>query len=244
MAVSFILKKSEIRLKSENLHPCYIHPPPRCYFPYNTTLPSPCTTFYILHTPSLQVLLPYTTCYSSQCASFPILLTLHPLVLLSLYYIHYFLGYYFPYTTYTPSPCEVLPKLLTLLHQLLLFLYYLHSIPWYTPHTSYTHSPGAILHTQLNYTPPQMLLSESYLHFFPRCYFTYTTNTPSTGAVFSIVLTHASLPSPYYLCYLHRYIHNTDWVGNPARCILRGRPFSDPGSANGLPRRIQCVRFF
>ena len=26
------------------------------------------------------------------------------------------------------------------------------------------------------------------------------------------------------------YIHNTDWIGNPARCISRGGPFGGPGS--------------
>ena len=41
-----------------------------------------------------------------------------------------------------------------------------------------------------------------------------------------------------------RSIDNTDGVGNPARCIHLGRPFADPGPANGLPRWIQGVRIF
>ena len=40
------------------------------------------------------------------------------------------------------------------------------------------------------------------------------------------------------------YIDNTDWVGNPSRCIHRGGLFADPGSANRPPRWIQRVRVF
>ena len=90
---------------------------PMCYFPYTTTPPSPCTTFYILSvwkeplTSWPDVKLPpqtnkHITYTLPPGATFLILPPLPALVLLSTYYIHPPPRCYFPYTTTPPSPCN------------------------------------------------------------------------------------------------------------------------------------------